>query len=157
MPHSHTSINIHYVFAPLGRNKINAPGTRSHLSKYLKGICANLGCICLACFVMPDHVHILVRLPAKLSVAECAQKLKGNSSHHMNTLPDRACRFVWQQGYGAFSCSYSALDDVCKYIHNQEEHHRTHSYDDEYQALLKRHNIDDDVPSSTAFRTQELA
>lgn len=155
MSHSHTSINIHFVFAPLGRSRINTPEIRTHLGKYLKGICSNIGCTCLACYVMPDHVHMLVRLPAKLSVAECAQKVKGNSSRHLNTLPERQCRFAWQEGYGAFSCSFSALEKVSDYIHQQEEHHRVHTYDEEYRTLLQKHNIDEEVPSSTSLRTPE--
>lgn len=49
--------------------------------------------------------------------------------------------FAWQTGYGAFSVSYSNLDQVKDYIANQEEHHRTMTWDEEYQALLERHGI----------------
>lgn len=150
MSHSHTCINIHYVFSPQSRTRIESPDTRKHMQKYISGICHNLETFCLACYVMPDHVHLLVRIPAKLSVAEFAQKLKGNSSRHLNTLPERQCRFVWQEGYGAFSCSYSNLEAVSAYIHNQEEHHRNVSYDDEYQSLMYKHNIHEEVHSEDA-------
>jgi hypothetical protein len=49
--------------------------------------------------------------------------------------------FLWQKGYGAFSVSESAADSVRKYIVNQEIHHRKYSFEDEYIAILKKHNI----------------
>ena len=145
MAHSHTSINIHYVFSPLNRHEIEPPEKRKSLYKFINGICQNLGCRVLAAYVMPDHVHLLVNIPAKLSVAVLAQKVKSNSSRHLNTLPDSQIRFAWQEGYGAFSCSYSKLETVVNYINHQEEHHETCSTEDEYGALLVRHNIDQDV------------
>ncbi len=154
MSHSHTSINIHYVFTPLGRIRIESPETRSLLGKYIKGICTNLDAQCTALHIMPDHVHLLVRLPAKLPVAELAQKIKGNSARYLNTLPTRKCRFVWQAGYGAFSCSFSLLEKAVHYIQNQEEHHQKHTFQEEYCELLDKHQMHDEVPSSAALRTQ---
>ena len=52
--------------------------------------------------------------------------------------------FAWQIGYGAFSVSYSNLDEVRQYIESQAEHHRTMSYQEEFIAFLKRHNIEYD-------------
>ncbi len=144
MPHSYTSIIVHYVFSPLGRHRINSIEKRKNLNRYICGICHNLECKVIASYVMPDHVHLLVHQPAKISIAELAQKVKGNSSRHLNTLPDREYRFVWQEGYGAFSCSYSQVDKVANYIKNQEEHHKKISYEDEYQSLIEKHNLNTD-------------
>ena len=54
-------------------------------------------------------------------------------------------RFAWQEGYGAFTVSMSQVPTVRKYIQTQEEHHRKLSFEDEFLALLKRHNIDYDL------------
>ncbi len=141
MPHSFTSINIHYVFSPHKRYRFDSPETRKHVHSYIRGICQNLDCVCLASYVMPDHVHLLLRIPAKMPVAQVAQKIKGNTSRHLNTLPERNCRFEWQEGYGAFSCSYSMIEVVSTYIRNQEEHHKNQDYDDEFRSLLQRHEL----------------
>ncbi|HOZ00790.1 MAG TPA: IS200/IS605 family transposase [Candidatus Syntrophosphaera sp.] len=141
MPHSYTSINIHYVFSPHDRTCFDSVDTRKHINNYIRGLCHNLGCVCLASFVMPDHVHLLLRIPAKMSVAEVAQKVKGNTSRHLNTMPERNGRFVWQEGYGAFSCSQSMLEVVGTYIRNQEEHHKRQNFQDEFLSLLQRHEI----------------
>lgn len=54
--------------------------------------------------------------------------------------PDFA-QFHWQNGYGVFSVSESRVKEVVKYIDNQMEHHKRISFQDEYRAFLKNHNI----------------
>ena len=46
-------------------------------------------------------------------------------------------RFNWQEGYGAFSYRLRDIDEIFKYIHNQELHHHTKTFREEYIALLK--------------------
>jgi putative transposase len=48
--------------------------------------------------------------------------------------------FEWQGGYAAFSVSQSNLEQLKKYIANQEEHHRKMSFQDELRELFRRHN-----------------
>ena len=112
---------------------------------YMEGICKNYECHIESGFIMPDHVHLLIKIPAKHSVAEIAKIIKGNTSRFLNTLPELKCRFEWQEGYGAFSCSFSMLEIVKSYIQNQEEHHKRHKFEDEYRALLIKHGLS--VPS----------
>ena len=49
--------------------------------------------------------------------------------------------FGWQEGYGIFSVSESALENVYRYIENQEEHHRKISFAEEYKRFLEKHSI----------------
>jgi REP element-mobilizing transposase RayT len=89
-----------------------------------------------------DHVHILAHLSPTLAVADVVRDVKANSSKWINDLPDIASLFEWQKGYGVFTVSYSQIDSVQSYIRNQEEHHKTKSFQDEYIEFLKRHNIE---------------
>jgi putative transposase len=52
--------------------------------------------------------------------------------------------FAWQIGYGAFSVSYSAVPNVRKYILDQERHHETMTWEQEFRALLEKHGIEYD-------------
>ena len=52
--------------------------------------------------------------------------------------------FEWQAKYGAFSVSVSQLDKIINYIENQEEHHHKVTFQEEFVALLKKHNIEYD-------------
>jgi hypothetical protein len=50
-------------------------------------------------------------------------------------------QFNWEEGYGAFSVSHFAISNVCRYIENQQEHHKTVSSGEEFEALLRKHDI----------------
>ena len=50
--------------------------------------------------------------------------------------------FEWQGGYADFSVSGSNLEQVKRYISNQEEHHRRMNFQDELRALLRKHEIE---------------
>jgi hypothetical protein len=60
----------------------------------------------------------------------------------MNEQPDTPTTFEWQKCYGAFTVSYSQIETVRQYIRNQEEHHRTKTFQEEYITFLKKHGIE---------------
>jgi putative transposase len=82
-----------------------------------------LGCQLLAIDGIEDHVHILVSLPATLSVALLLRDVKGASSHLVTHEIKPGEFFKWQGAYGAFTVSKSDLDAVAGYIKNQKAHH----------------------------------
>jgi REP element-mobilizing transposase RayT len=88
-----------------------------------------------------NHVHILMHLPPKLALAKAVQLLKANSSKWMS---EQGKEFSWQEGYGAFSVSASNLDQVIRYIQNQEAHHRKMGFEEEFRALLQKHGVEYD-------------
>ena len=86
-------------------------------------------------------MHVLLSLPATLSVAKAMQLLKGNSSKWLRETFPKMHSFAWQEGYGAFSIGISGVDATVAYICNQAEHHRTRSFRQEYAAMLKKHGL----------------
>ena len=50
--------------------------------------------------------------------------------------------FAWQEGYGAFTVSATARDQVKQYIANQAEHHRVKTFREELEELLQRAGIE---------------
>ncbi|MGB7555584.1 MAG: hypothetical protein WBM04_14520 [Candidatus Korobacteraceae bacterium] len=64
--------------------------------------------------------------------------MKSNSS---GWLREPGSWLGWQEGYGAFSVSPSNVDAVRHYIQNQPEHHRRHSFEEEFLALLEKAGI----------------
>ena len=142
MPNSHTCILIHYVFTPLDRRPMFANADRKRILDYISGIVLNYQGTLYSGYIMRDHVHLLVHIHPKHSVAEMAQVIKANSSKFINSEKLVPGRFSWGQGYGAFSCSISQMEIVKRYIQNQEEHHKVRDSDEEFRELLKRHNIE---------------
>lgn len=70
--------------------------------------------------------------------------MKVTSSAWLKEQDPRLVDFHWQAGYGAFSVSQSKKGSVMRYIANQEEHHRTRTFQEEFRLLLKRHGIEFD-------------
>jgi len=70
--------------------------------------------------------------------------IKGGTSKWVHdTFPEHK-NFKWQEGYGAFSLSISHAEDTIAYINNQKEHHRKRTFQEEYLAFLKKHEIEFD-------------
>jgi REP element-mobilizing transposase RayT len=92
-------------------------------------------------YVNADHVHALVDLLTSLSIEKLIQLLKGNSSHWINSDNLITGKFAWGRGYGAFSVSESNVDQVARYIAQQEEHHRIRSFAEEFKEFIDRHGL----------------
>ena len=141
MPHTYSQDFQHIVFSTKERCKLISKSMQPKLWSYMAGIGRNHGFLFLANGGMEDHVHLLIQLPAKLSVAEAVSLVKTNSSRWMN---EHGMKFAWQEGYGHFSVSKSLLPTVERYIANQEQHQMKMTFEDEFVGLLKKHGIEFD-------------
>ena len=141
MSHTYTHLITHVVFATKGREGLITPEIKGELYPYIGGIVRELGGTQIIAGGVDDHIHLLVTLPATLSIAQAMRVVKANSSKWVKQRWPQHGKFAWQEGYGAFSVSQSTMSDVEEYIRNQEEHHRKRSFQEEFIALLRRHNI----------------
>jgi REP element-mobilizing transposase RayT len=141
MPQSFICLHVHIVFSTKGRFPLIRAEFRGRLESYIGGIVGSHRSSLIAAGGTPDHMHLLVSLGKQISVADLVRDIKSNSSSWIHeTFPDSRS-FAWQTGYGAFGVSYSDLDRVREYIANQEAHHRTRTYQEEFLALLEKHQI----------------
>ena len=85
-----------------------------------------------------EHIHLLISMGAKGSIAEIARLLKGESSFWINQQKLVLGKFGWQDDYYAVSVGESELPRVRNYIHNQDEHYRTRSFSEEYQEFISK-------------------
>ncbi len=139
-----TNLLYHLVFSTKHRQPIIIPDLRDELYRYIGGIIRNERGIQLEIGGVPDHVHILTKFRADVSVAQMLRLIKANSSKWVNDKPGRRSRFAWQSGYGAFTVSESQVPDVRNYIRNQPRHHNKTTFKEEFIALLERHGIEYD-------------
>ena len=142
MANSYVCLVIHIVFSTEGRVPLIIANHRESLYEYMGGIVRKERGSLLEIGGMPDHVHLLVRLRASLSLSEMVKQIKGGSSHWMNQSPGNVHYFGWQNGYGAFSVSESQVDTVRRYIQNQERHHVRRTFRNEMLSLLRKHRIE---------------
>lgn len=138
MPHAMVLNDIHVIFSTRGRRKRLAGPIRERLWAYIRGIARNYQIDLLAIGGIEDHVHMLIRLPAKLSLANAVRVVKANSSKWMN---ETGHFFSWQSGYSAFSVSRSNEKAVADYIRDQAAHHAKHSFEEELQAFYEKHGM----------------
>jgi len=138
---SFTHLTYHVVFATKYRRPSISDTVREPLYEYIGGTLRAKKAHLIEIGGVKDHVHILARLSPSLPVSDVVRDIKANSSKWLNEQPDTES-FEWQKGYGAFTVSYSQLDTVQQYIRNQEEHHRTRTFQEEYIAFLNRHGIE---------------
>jgi REP element-mobilizing transposase RayT len=136
MANTYSQITIHGVFAVKNRDNFIVGDWRNNLHQYISGIITEKGAKSLAVGGWKDHVHVLFGMPVTTCVADLIGAVKASSSAWVNHKRYLKRKFEWQAGYGAFSYAKSQRDIVIKYIMNQEEHHRTLTFREEYIKML---------------------
>ncbi len=144
MANTYTQIHIQLVSAVQNRQSLISREWKDDLYRYITGIVQNNQHKVLVINGMPDHVHLLVGLRPVQSLSQLAREIKGWSSRWVNEKKLVKGRFEWQEGYGAFSCGKSQVDAVVRYIQQQEEHHRTQTFREEYLAFLELFGVEYD-------------
>lgn len=142
MANTYSQIYIQVVFAVKGRQNLISNNWKVELYKYISGIVNNEGQKLIAINGMPDHIHILIGIKPNKSLSDLVRDIKANSSRFINEKKWTNGKFEWQTGFGAFSYSHSQLDNVIRYIENQEEHHKKKTFKKEYLEFLKSFEID---------------
>jgi REP element-mobilizing transposase RayT len=133
------SLHYHLVFSTKDRRPFLKAGWRPQLHEYLGGTTRGLGGVPEIVGGVEDHVHLLTGLRATHSLAEFMRELKKASSVWVAEKHERS--FSWQDGYAAFSVSWTHLDAVRKYIADQEVHHRKTDFVGELRKLLERNGV----------------
>jgi REP element-mobilizing transposase RayT len=144
MANTYTSLHYHIVFSTRNREPWIRQDIETRVWSFLGGICKTNQLYPIQIGGYDDHVHALIGARPTHSPAEITKRLKGGSSAWISTTFAGLNAFAWQDGYGAFTVSRSAIDEVAAYIRNQREHHKSMTFQEEYIALLKRHGIEYD-------------
>jgi len=144
MANTYTQIHVQAVFAVQNRISLIRPSWKDELYKYITGIVQKHEHKVLQINGMSDHIHLLFGFRPTQSLADLMQMVKEDSSKWINTMSFVNGKFSWQSGYGAFSYSKSQLPRVVKYIIDQEKHHGKKSFLEEYEELLKIHEVEYD-------------
>jgi len=141
MSHTYASVMIHGVFSTKRRQPLLRSEIIPELSRVVGGILRDRDGKLLGFNGTGDHVHLLAILHPRYAVSDQFRDVKAISSRWIHERFPDLSGFAWQSGYGAFSVSKSAAGEVSAYIARQEEHHRTHTFEEEFTALLERHGI----------------
>lgn len=142
MANTYTQIHVQFVFAVKYRTALIQKEWKDELHKYITGIIQGNNHKMLQINSMPDHIHIFIGMRPTQSISALVQNLKAESSKWIKNKNFCATPFAWQEGYGAFSYSKSHVQDVIRYIQNQEAHHKEETFLHEYRKMLKAFQIE---------------
>ena len=132
---AHTTWNCkyHIVFAPKFRRKVAYGMFKQDIANILSTLCKRKGVEIIEAEIMPDHVHMLVKIPPSISVAEFMGFLKGKSSL---MIFDRHANLKYKYGNRRFWCRGYYVDTVGKNTAKIKEYIRNQMAEDqEYDQL----------------------
>jgi REP element-mobilizing transposase RayT len=135
---------IHLIYSTKHRQPWLRREHRERLFAYQAGIFQEWGSPAIVIGGVADHVHALFMLSRNHPLSKIVEEVKKGSSKWIKIEDPSLPEFHWQAGDGAFSVSQSSLEEVRRYIENQEEHHRRMTFQDELRAFYRRHQIDFD-------------
>ena len=141
MPQSLHVLSVHIVFSTKERRPWLSKDIQPRLWAYQSRILQNLECHSITIGGVEDHVHVSCNLTKKVAAMKVVEILKKDSSKFVKTLDPDLGLFHWQDGYGLFSVSPSHVEGLRQYILNQEEHHKTESFQEEFMRLLRKYRV----------------
>ncbi|MEI6350748.1 MAG: IS200/IS605 family transposase [Verrucomicrobiota bacterium] len=141
MPQSLSNVILHLVFSTKDRLTLIGPSVRSELHAFLAGTIRAAGCECLRVGGPADHVHFAIRFSRTKTIAELVEDIKTASSKWTKAQSPDLAGFAWQRGYAVFSVGPGDKQALLDYIDNQEEHHRTRTFQEEVRSFLKKYEV----------------
>ena len=123
LSHSKWRCHYHVVFAPKFRRQAIYGKIKTDIGKILRQLCEQKGIEIIEAELCPDHVHMLLAIPPKYSVAQIMGYLKGKSSlmifdRHANMKYKYGNRHFWCRGYYVDTVGRNKKT-IAEYIRNQ--------------------------------------
>jgi REP element-mobilizing transposase RayT len=125
MGHAFHQLYYHIIWATHRRDPHLHRSYRTDFLAILNEEVRNKGGISIRHNCMPDHVHLLVRLPPTVRLSEFIGQVKGATAFRFRVNREIKPQFKlqWQEGYGVMSLRKDEVPKVSGYIDNQEMHH----------------------------------
>ena len=145
MPQSYVNLIYHIVFSTKERKPFLTEAHQSDLYRYIGGIIRERGGMAIEINGIADHVHVLTRLRQDRALSDVIKDFKAGSSGWMHDVFPDLADFSWQKGYGAFTVGASQIDQVRRYIVNQQIHHQKQTFEEEFVEMLTASGIEFDL------------
>ena len=141
---TYTQILYQIIFSTKNREKTMIESGRERLYSYITGILKNKNCHLYRINGIEDHLHIATHIHPSVALANLIKDVKLAASDFIKDKKLFPGFTGWQVGYGAFTYSISAKENLIQYIVNQKEHHKKITFREEYIRLLQEHKIEFD-------------
>lgn len=120
------NLKAHLVFLPKYRRSVFTPRVLDYLEDVMQSICGNFETVLVEFNGEEDHIHILIDYPPKVSLSKLVNSLKGVSSRlvrnqNFKEIEDKLWgNHFWSPSYYAGSCGGVTVQQIRKYIENQD-------------------------------------
>lgn len=141
---TYTQILYHIVYGTNNHNGTLDLDRHEELCRYTAGILMNKNCFVYKIGGYTEHLHILTSLHQTIALAELIKDVKLAQSKWIKANKVFPAFDNWQDGYGAFTCSWKDKKRIIKYIENQAEHHRHKTFREEYIEMLQKAGVEFD-------------
>ena len=123
LAHTKWNCKYHVVFAPKYRRQVIYGKLKAEIGQILRKLCEQKEIEIIEANACPDHIHMLISIPPKISVAYAIGYLKGKSSlmifdRHANLKYKYGSRHFWCRGYYVDTVGRNK-EAIRKYIQNQ--------------------------------------
>jgi putative transposase len=123
--HSKWDCKYHIVFIPKGRKKVLYGNIRKYLGPVFRELAQQRECTILEGHMVQDHVHMMIKIPPKYSVAEVVGYIKGKSAIAVaRQFGGRRRNFngekFWARGYAVSTIGFNE-NQIRAYVQNQEQ------------------------------------
>ena len=147
LAHTKWVCKYHIVFTPKYRRKIIYYELRKDIQQIIRDLCKWKGVNIIEGHMMPDHIHLLVSIPPKMSVSQFMGYLKGKSAmmifdRHAKLKYKFGNRNFWATGYYVSTVGLNQKT-IEKYIREQETHDKvmdrttTKEYENPFRGSAK--------------------
>ncbi|MCR0134384.1 MAG: IS200/IS605 family transposase [Erysipelotrichaceae bacterium] len=140
LAHTKWNCNYHIVFAPKYRRQVIYGKLKKDIGKILRDLCARKGVEIIEAELCNDHVHMLVKIPPKMSISSFMGYLKGKSTL---MIFERHANLKYKYGQRKFWCWGYYVDTVGKNKKVIEEYIRNQIYEDKmYDQMSMKEFVD---------------
>ena len=127
--HSLYDLKYHVVFCTKYRYRVLTGQVATRVRELIREICATNYVDIVSGSLSPDHIHMLISVPPSTALSKIVQYIKGKSSRRLlqefEILRKRYWgQHLWARGYFAVTVGNVNLEDMQKYIEEQESHHK---------------------------------
>ncbi len=141
MANTFSQIYLQFVFAVKGRQSLIQKAHKEERHKYMTSLVQARKAKMLAVHCMPNHTHLFVSFKPSVLISDFVKEIKVQSNEFITNKKWIRSNFNWQDGYGVFSYGHSQIDRVCKYVLNQEAHHKKKTFKEEYYDFLEKFSV----------------
>jgi REP element-mobilizing transposase RayT len=138
---SYTRLLYHLVWSTYKRQPAFFGPERRAMHAYIHGILTAKECLVLRIGGVEEHVHVLMVMHQSLRPQDLVRDLKASSSKWLRSCGRFPQFHRWQKGGGVFTVGWREKDELIEYIKNQEEHHKTETFMEEYIRLIRENGM----------------